>query len=327
MGTPLTETEEKEIRRRLTETYTYYINNLLGDDKEFCSQQIAIPYVAYAKKGSKTFVNKDSDTTSIPIQFLALTLDEFKRTIARAGISMEASVVPKLFASQREDDIDLVGAFLDGCEKRFFVLSVRIVPIGYTVGHQTILVFDTEKKECIIVEPQIQLKSVTVLYSKLLVRLGKSEYTLKDSPEQCVQAVANDRNCMFWSLFLLTKYIQGDGASIDEISKKTLAENPTPEALKSVIDTFKYELYHTPGMKYEPDESELLPPITVPSPGAPVLPGGKKTKSISSKVGGSQWGIFTGNQRRRRRTRRRLHQARKSKSKSSKSARHTRKRA
>jgi len=315
MGTSLTEAQEKELRRRLTETYANYINDLLGDSKEFCSQQIAIPYLMYVKKGSKTVANKSSDTSAELIQFLAVTLDEFKQAVAEKGFSMEATIVPQLFASQTPEDVDAVAAFLEGCEKRFFVISVRIVPIGYNVGHQTLLVFNKERKKCIVVEPQLVLENVVGLYSQLLARLGL-EYEVEKPLEQCVQAVAKDRNCMFWSLLLLTRYIKDNATSLDEVSKKILAENPTPEALKRVIDVFKHELYHTQG---------ALPPVTVPSPGAPVLVGGKKTKLMRSKVGAIKWASST-ESRSHKRTRR-LRRVQKSKSRSSKSARRTRKHA
>lgn len=314
MGTPLTREEEQDLKSQLLYQYTDFLNKIIDDTSEFCGQQIAIPYIYFAKEGK--LVNKTEGATQYAITVPLFTMADLNLFIAKTGMTMEKSItIPRMFKNQSKEDVSTTTLFLEQCEKRYFTLSVRIVPLGDAISHQTLLLFDKDQKRCIVVEPETYVSNISRLYSNLLQRLELNEYTLIEPAEQCVQAVADDKNCMYWSLYLLTRYIREGASNIDEISKKTLAENQTPEALKVVINNFKRELYRG-----------TLPPVQVPSQGAPVVPGGKKTENMSSKVGRNQWVTSTGSRSHKRTRRLRRRHPQKNRSKSSKNARHTRKR-
>lgn len=286
--------EEEEIRSRLQFLYKTYLDNVIGDETGMCSNEIYLPYRMYVND-QKQIVNPGEGADLFQIPRAIITLDEFQSVFKTTGYTLTQDIhIAKGFRDQTKEDVALITSFLELCEKPHFLLSIRIVAIGSKVGHQTILVFDKTKKECIVIEPQVRMERVMTIYTDLLNRLGLTEYNLIEPSEQCVQAVAKDKNCMFWSLLLVTKYIQGSFPSIDAVSKSILADHPTPESLKTYIDQFKAELY----------KNEFAPGL--------------------SKGAKRQWASSTANRSKKRR--KRTHRLPKNKSKSLKSARHTQRR-
>ena len=292
----LTPEEDQQLRDKVTQKYEVYLKRLLGEDVTSCSSQIVIPFALYIQDGLAAVDESVGETTPTVLSDLLLTLDEVRTYVENLGIPLMATEISKGFQEQKSTVLDSVSNSLNACTKRYFILSTRIVPIGSYAGHQTILLFDREKKECVIIEPKFPLKSVVKLYKQLLERLGKDkEYTLVEPSEQCVQAIAKDRNCMYWSLLLVTKYIQGSFPTMDAVSKAIFAEKPTVESLRKMIETFKYELFHKNG------------------PSSPLVKAGKR------------WATSMAN-RSRRRHRHRLYRQRKTNSRSSRNARRTRRR-
>lgn len=291
----LTPEEDQQLRDKVTQKYEVYLNKLLGEDVTSCSGQIVIPFAVYIQDGLAAVDESMGGTTPAVLTDLLLTVDEVRTYVENLGIPLMATEISKSFQEQKTTVLDSVSKSLNACTKRYFILSARIVPIGNYVGHQTILLFDREKKECVIIEPKFPLKSVVNLYKQLLERLGKDkEYALVEPSEQCVQTIAKDRNCMYWSLLLVTKYIQGSFPTIDAVSRTIFAGKPSAESLRAMIETFKYELFHKNG------------------PSSPLAKGGKR------------WATSMANRSRRRHRR---HRQRKTNSRSLKSARRTHRRA
>jgi len=294
----LTPEEDQQLRKRVTQEYLLYLNNVLGQDVSSCSSQIFIPYGIYVDEESGFIVNETGLlNTPIPAALtdLFLTVEDIVTYVKGLGGVFMATEISEGFQKQEATILGSVSESLKACQKRYFILSTRLVVIGTRVGHQTILLFDKQKKQCIIIEPKFPLKSVVKLYKQLLERIdGGKEYTLVEPCSQCVQAVAKDRNCMYWCLLLVTKYIQGSFPNIDAVSKAIMAEKPTAESLRKMIETFKYELFH------------------------------KNGPSSSLVKGGKPWATSMANRSRRRHPR---HRQRKTNSRSSRNARRTRRRA
>ena len=312
--------EDTLLRRQTIRLFSSYLVELLGgsDSARLCTGTVYIPYLVF-RKGT-TYTNQNPSDTSIITSSLSsfiMNMTEFDSVVAKTGRTSE---VTKVFAEFRNQTIDFLGLTLEECKKRFFVMSAILIPLGSLEGHQTIMLFDKEKGECLLVDPQTEPgqvnNSLLKLYKSLLERLGASHYKIVQQQEQCVQAVAKDNNCMFWSLLLIAKYMQGGFASIDSVSTFILKQNPTPEALKVYIEGFKSRLF-----KQASVIPELLPPVAPPSRGEGVQPGGMKTNSRRRKANGWKWAASMGN-----RSLRRVRRLRKNNSKSWKSARRTRRR-
>jgi hypothetical protein len=290
--------EDQQLRGRVTQEYMAYLNSLLGPDVTSCSGQIFIPYGLFIQ--GDTAVDQSLGETlgemkPAVIPDLLLTVEDVEKYLEDLGILFMATEISESFRNQKSTILDSISNSLNTCTKRYFLLSTRIVLIGNYVGHQTILLFDREKKECVIIEPKFPIRSVVKLYKQLLERLGKGkEYTLIEPNDQCVQAIAKDRNCMYWSLLLVTKYIQGSFPTIDAVSRSILAQKPTADDLRKMIETFKYKLFH------------------------------KNGPSASIAKGGKRWATSMANRSRRRHLRR--HRQPKTSSRSLRNARRTRRR-
>jgi hypothetical protein len=290
----LSEEEDAQLRRDLMHSYTSYLHTLLTDaglNPELCSFQFELPYIYYLKDGD--VVNQEEGAKPMAFDIPTFTITEFKFVMKNYGNTVnESTYFHKNFRTQTKDDLLTLPLFLEMCSSRYFLVSARLDEIGSQIGHQTILLFDKEKKECIVIEPQLHMPHVIDLYQKLFKRLDIVGYTIVEPPDLCVQAVAKDRNCMFWSLLLVTRYLQGKFTSIKDVHKTILSEHPTTEDLKKHVDTFKYDLH-------------------------------KKGKDLELPKGGKRWGISMANRNRRRTHQRR---PRKTNSRNLKSARRTRRR-
>jgi hypothetical protein len=292
----LSEEEEEQLRDDFMRNYLTYLHKLLtdaGETPELCAFQLDLPYVYYLKDGR--VVNAGDDTEIMPINIPAFTVDEFKFVMNKYGHTIEESLyLHKKFREQTKEILFTLPLFLEMCSSRYFLVSARLDEVGNPVGHQTILLFDKEKKECIAIEPQIRMQHVVDLYKKLLIRLEIPGYTIIEPPDECVQSISKDRNCMFWSLLIVTKYLEGNFATIKDVNKEIISKYPNQDDLKKYIEAFKYDVY-------------------------------EKGKVLQLPKGGRKWAASTGNRNRNRSKRHPLRQ-RKSKSKSLKSARRTRRR-
>lgn len=320
MAAVLSEEEELELRTHLMTEYTRYLYSLLkdaGQFPEFCASEVYMPYVYFLKDGIA--VNKDVEgSRMMPFMNAVFTPDEFADAMGRYGIDVYLNEVtmPTPFVIQSADVVLSLALNLDLCQSRYFVVSVRILEIGNPQSHQTILLFDKEKKECIAIEPHISSPYVMQLYKFFLERVGLTEYTLIEPPEVCVQAVAKDKNCMFWSLILITRYLEENFPTINAVHKAIMDTHPTDKELKIYVDAFKYDLHK---------KAKAVKVPNVPSPGAPVYAGGKKTKGTRNNTKGDKWASSMGS--RRKSHKHHLRHLRKSKSRHSRNARRTRRRA
>jgi len=289
MDSPLTPEEDRLLRQQTMRLFESYLVELLGgnDESMLCVGTIYLPYVAFLKKN--TFVNNGMGGDLKYIPKLLLTKNEFTTSISAIGAQSEATEIQDGFIRQTKETIDFLVVTMDNCEKRFFILSTILIPIGDRQGHQSILLFDNEQRVCISLDPEASVPDIVKLYTQLLKRLNRSDYRLIVQQEQCIQALVKDNNCMFWSLFLISKYIKGSYKTIDEISKDVIANTAD---LPSLIETFKQQLY--------------------------------RQKRISDKQGGKhQWETFSLGNRKQQRRQRRL---RKTNSRNLKRGRHTRRR-
>ena len=331
MEAPLTPEEDKLLRRQTKKLFINYLVELLGgdDDSYLCTGGLYIPYAVF-KRGT-VYTNQNPNDPSIATRLLTnliLTMDEFDNYLKGNKETSEVTEIADSFLKQNEDTVEILNTTLDECKKRFFILSVALIPIGSLSGHQTVIIFDKEKKKCIAIDPEGYIRTFRTLCELLLERMAKSDYELVEQREQCVQAVAKDNNCMFWSLLLVANYMQGIFTSIDQVSASILKENPPPEELKVYVEGFKSRLFRQKTMS-----SEVIPPaprpfLTVlpPSRGAPVLVGGKKTKGTRTNAKGGKW-VASTESRSHRRSRRLLRRhPQKSRSRHSRNARRTQRR-
>lgn len=294
----LTEEEEIKVEKDIYERYRIYLDKIIGDESGSCSEQIYVPYIMFVKDGQ--IVGQPGEgARTFQLPKAVLTLDEFRSVFRKFPMSNDVYIVQG-FKNQTKESVALLDSMIKHlCENRYFLLSVRLVVIGSKVSHQTILAFDAEKKVCIVIEPKLRVQSVVQLYQNLLERLKLTEFTLVEPPDTCVQAIAEDKNCMYWSLLLAARYLKGDATSIKDVSDSILKETGGKEGLKKYVNTFKRYLYESIRQNEIPLSESLK--------------------------AGKRWATSMVN-RSRRRHRRRLHRQRKTNSRSSRNARRTRRR-
>ena len=174
-------------------------------------------------------------------------------------------------------------------------------------GHANILYFRKSDKTIFWIEPQISgthqyTEYVLPFVDAIKKRLNIVDYKTIHPEGTCIQAVAKDKNCVFWSFLLYLLILRGEAKTAEEATKMILQKFPTPELLRNYIEKMKSGLYK----QYK--ESKTDPSVA-----------GKRH---------SPWVLSTVSQRQsRHRKTRRKHRPSKSRSKHLKSVKRTQKRA
>ena len=188
------------------------------------------------------------------------------------------------------------------CPKYLLFLNIMRVTPGLP-GHQNAMFIDSTAKKVFWIEPQFseEIKSFTDRVRQhvvgLMKRLKIEDYTLVVPEDTCIQIVAEDKNCVFWSIILFELIVYGQATDTNDATKKILKMYPTKEKLRDFIENIKSRMYRA-------------------------IRG--KTNSFGGKKRLSSWGPYTENLNLHRRTRR-YRQLYKTKSRYSRNAKRTQK--
>lgn len=188
----------------------------------------------------------------------------------------------------------------------FLNVSTGADAAGQVTGHQNALYIRKSDKKVFWIEPQHSESTgsleeeVRPFIDEIIKQLGIADYTLVVPEETCVQAVAEDNNCVFWSMLLYQLIMEGKADTTGQASKIVLGRFKTPEELRTFVEQLKSTWYY-----------HVFQKTDVPTAGKRKSPWVPSTESLARSRSS------------RRTTRRR--QTSKSKSRRLTSARHTRK--
>lgn len=188
----------------------------------------------------------------------------------------------------------------------FVILLTILVDVQDTIGHANILYIRKEDAKIFWIEPQYSTEGhpyeefLLPFIDAIQARLGIQSYTRIQPQGTCIQAVARDQNCVFWSLLLYVMVLTKQAETTEEATKIILARFKPGDELRNFIDSAKSTMYDN-YIKAKTETSTA----------------GKRRR---------QWVLSTENQSLPRKTRRLRRRPSKTKSRRSKSARRMRSR-
>lgn len=251
--TPLTEPENSTLKGFLQGTYTGLLNATLKSlGLPACSGDIRM--ISTVDIGGKPYVDQ-------PL-FGTYKMIDVDRKINQSTLSEDLKNQIQLLYGTTIGIVELP-VDIENIKKKFrecasnnlFVVHLTTIPIRnlapgekYT-SHANILVIAKNRGVVYWIEPQT---TVNPTYEKLMIssiknlvsEIGMTDATVINPVEVCPQAVAGDRNCMFWAyvIFMLIM-LNPQERDHNVLMKQFMEKYPSKEALTSYINGLKRNMF------------------------------------------------------------------------------------
>lgn len=204
-----------------------------------------------------------------------------------------------------ETSITNIGNEYAKCKYFQYFIPLGIFGVYDPSGHSNLLLFNKSKKIVTWIEPKYDPDDTLYVSTKELI-INTIRYILRealnrsafnetgkimdsdllqdevdkfsiDVPRQiCPQAIAKDKNCMFWTFLLTLTLVENPDATIDDVSSSYLKKYRKAVDLSRLMNNFKGFLFDLA----ETQESENNEELTPEEP----TPGGKRRKTIRNKA-------------------------------------------
>ena len=180
------------------------------------------------------------------------TTDQMAKGTPIGELSTAILLSRKLFVSKLldDDDISAIRTVFRNCPgDQYFYIPMTIHPIEkvYSFSHANGILLNKAKGTVMRIEPEYSVGESAAVDLKIkegILRLcneiGLKDPTWVEFQTTCPQAIAKDKNCLFWSMFLFKTVVENlykdPNVVIQEVSSKS------KEEVSTIIESFKKEL-------------------------------------------------------------------------------------
>jgi hypothetical protein len=259
---PLTDVQDKQLRKMVQQNYTRILDGLLSQFKlPLCSGSVNM--LTSVDVDGKTYINN-------PLFGIYKTTPSIDKVIESYYPDPDDIVAMKFsdaYLTSHASFLNALPSNIDAIKKKFkecaqeslFVIDLKTYPVtplkaGPLVTHQNILIIQKNRGSVFWIEPQtIGTRENILAMSKsiktLVTEIGMVNPTVQVVNVECPQAVTRDSNCMFWAYSIFFTILMNPyETNKNNLIRKFMTKYPTEETLVSYMNGLKFWMKNQMGI-------------------------------------------------------------------------------
>jgi len=265
----LTPDQDDSLRQSLRSFSTMFSNflkkniNFTGDsDTNICTESLSIPLIIFLDPSTLSVKDVDESLQKHePLKFLALkdpifTFDDFNRYLKSHNYKIDNTPKGIMYRHYVEDRLLLNSLYrikeeFNKCNHLQYFIPLVTINVYSKTSHQNLLIINKNDRVVTWIEPQYDpkitpdsapliLKTINTLLDQLIEDpLLRNDYQIDYPTKICPQAIAEDKNCMFWTFLLAMHLFINNNSTIDEVTQSMLTKFPDKKSLNAYMNDFK----------------------------------------------------------------------------------------
>ena len=251
---PLTDLQDKQLRKMVQSNYTRMLDGLLNQfNLPLCSGSVKM--LTTVDVDGRTYINN-------PLFGVYKTTPSIDKVIQSHYPDPDDIAAMKFLGAydvSHASFLDALPSNIDDIKKKFkecaqeslFVIDLTTYPVtplkaGPLVTHQNILIIQKNRGSVFWIEPQSlgtreHILAMSKAIKTLVTDIGMVNPTIQVVSVECPQAVTRDSNCMFWAYSIFfTALLNPYETNKNNLIKKFMTKYPTEAALVSYMNGLKF---------------------------------------------------------------------------------------